>query len=104
MALIAHEIVHGEAAIGALCAVAVTAAGPAVDGAEERRDIIGAQRVAARAEHHGQLVTDRQIIQRHRIGARAGGIVDGKLPLIAKPFESRIKSTIEREAEAMFQT
>jgi hypothetical protein len=31
-------------------------------------------------------------------------IVDGKLPLIAKPFESRIKSTIEREAEAMFGT
>ena len=31
-------------------------------------------------------------------------IVDGKLPLIAKPFESRIKSTIEREAEAMFKT
>ena len=31
-------------------------------------------------------------------------IVDGKLPLIAKPFESRIKSTIEREAEAIFRT
>lgn len=30
-------------------------------------------------------------------------IVDGKLPLIAKPFESRIKSTIEREAETMFR-
>jgi hypothetical protein len=29
-------------------------------------------------------------------------IVDGKLPLIAKPFEPRIKSTIEREANAMF--
>jgi len=29
-------------------------------------------------------------------------IVDGKLPLMARPFESRIKSTIEREAEAMF--
>ena len=29
-------------------------------------------------------------------------IIDGKLPLIAKPFESRIKSTIEREAAAMF--
>src|SRR5881227_2390470 len=29
-------------------------------------------------------------------------IVDGKLPLIAKPFESRIKSTIEREAATMF--
>ena len=31
-------------------------------------------------------------------------IVDGKLPLIAKPFESRITSTIEREAETMFRT
>jgi putative polyhydroxyalkanoate system protein len=30
-------------------------------------------------------------------------IVDGKLPLMARPFESRIKSTIEREAEAMFK-
>jgi hypothetical protein len=30
-------------------------------------------------------------------------VLDGKLPLIAKPFESRIKSTIEREAEAMFR-
>jgi hypothetical protein len=29
-------------------------------------------------------------------------IIDGKLPLIAKPFESRIRSTIEREAAAMF--
>jgi hypothetical protein len=29
-------------------------------------------------------------------------IVDGKLPLIARPFEPRIKSTVEREAEAMF--
>lgn len=29
-------------------------------------------------------------------------IIDGKLPLIAKPFESRIKSTIEREAGQMF--
>lgn len=30
-------------------------------------------------------------------------VVDGKLPLIARPFESRIKSTIETEAAAMFQ-
>lgn len=29
-------------------------------------------------------------------------VIDGKLPLIAKPFEPRIKSTIEREASAMF--
>ncbi len=29
-------------------------------------------------------------------------IIDGKLPLIARPFEPRIKSTVEREAAAMF--
>lgn len=29
-------------------------------------------------------------------------IVDGKLPLIAKPFESRIRNTIEHEAATMF--
>jgi len=29
-------------------------------------------------------------------------VIDGKLPLIAKPFEPRIKNTIEREANAMF--
>jgi hypothetical protein len=29
-------------------------------------------------------------------------ILDGKLPLLAKPFEPRIKSTIEREAETLF--
>src|SRR5215212_6406294 len=33
----------------------------------------------------------------------AAVIVDGKLPLIAKPFESRIRHTIEREAETMFR-
>jgi putative polyhydroxyalkanoate system protein len=35
-------------------------------------------------------VTDREVI------------IDGKLPLIARPFEPRIRSTIQREAEAMF--
>ena len=29
-------------------------------------------------------------------------IIDGKLPLIAKPFEPRVKSQIEKEAESMF--
>jgi putative polyhydroxyalkanoate system protein len=29
-------------------------------------------------------------------------ILDGKLPLIAKPFEPRIRNTVEREAAAMF--
>ncbi len=30
-------------------------------------------------------------------------IIDGKLPLIAKPFEPRIKSTVEKEAEQLFR-
>lgn len=30
-------------------------------------------------------------------------IIDGHLPLLAMPFESRIKQTVEREAEAMFR-
>jgi Putative polyhydroxyalkanoic acid system protein (PHA_gran_rgn) len=29
-------------------------------------------------------------------------IIDGKLPLIARPFEPRVKHTVEQEAEAMF--
>lgn len=29
-------------------------------------------------------------------------IVEGKVPLLAKPFEPRIKNTIEREAAAIF--
>ena len=31
-------------------------------------------------------------------------IIDGKLPLLAKPFESKIRHTVEREAEEMFGT
>ena len=31
-------------------------------------------------------------------------ILDGKLPLIARPFEPRIKHTIEHEAETMFRS
>ena len=31
-------------------------------------------------------------------------IIDGKVPLLARPFEPRIKSTIEREAAAIFST
>ena len=30
-------------------------------------------------------------------------IIEGKLPLLAKPFEPRIKSTIEKEAETIFR-
>ena len=29
-------------------------------------------------------------------------IVDGKLPLIARPFEGRVRHTIEREGEELF--
>lgn len=31
-------------------------------------------------------------------------IVNGRLPLLAKPFESRIRHTVEKEAESMFRT
>lgn len=31
-------------------------------------------------------------------------IIDGKLPLMAKPFEPRIKEAVKREADAMFRT
>ena len=31
-------------------------------------------------------------------------IIDGKLPLIAKPFEGRIRQAVEQEAERMFRT
>ena len=31
-------------------------------------------------------------------------IIDGKLPLMAKPFEPRIRSTVEKEAEQLFRT
>ena len=31
-------------------------------------------------------------------------IVEGKLPLIAKPFEPRIRNTVEKEVAEMFRT
>ena len=31
-------------------------------------------------------------------------IVDGKIPLLAKPFESKIRHAVEREGESMFRT
>ena len=34
----------------------------------------------------------------------ASVIVDGKLPLMAKMFEGRIRQAVEREADAMFRT
>ena len=30
-------------------------------------------------------------------------IIDGKLPLLAKPFEPKIRQTVEREAERIFR-
>lgn len=30
-------------------------------------------------------------------------IIDGKLPLLARPFEPRIRQTVEREAERIFR-
>ena len=34
----------------------------------------------------------------------AAVIIDAKLPLIAMPFEGRIRQTVEQEAEKMFRT
>lgn len=34
----------------------------------------------------------------------AAVIIEGKLPLIAKPFEGRIRQAVESEAEKMFRT
>jgi hypothetical protein len=31
-------------------------------------------------------------------------IIDSKLPFLAKPFERKIRTTVEKEAEAMFRT
>ena len=55
---------------------------------------------------------DRLVFSGKAKGLKANGtvditddevIIDGKLPLMAKPFEPRIKSTIEREAEGIFR-
>ncbi|HEX9406504.1 MAG TPA: polyhydroxyalkanoic acid system family protein [Thermoanaerobaculia bacterium] len=63
------------------------------------------------ADHHWE--GDRLLFSGKAKGMKANGsvevtdsevIIDGKLPLLAKPFEPRIKSTIEREAEAIFRT
>jgi hypothetical protein len=32
----------------------------------------------------------------------AAVVIDGKLPLIAKPFEGRIREAVQKEADAMF--
>jgi hypothetical protein len=54
---------------------------------------------------------DRLVFSGSARGFKANGTVeitdsevifDGKLPLIARPFEPRIKNTIEREAASMF--
>jgi Putative polyhydroxyalkanoic acid system protein (PHA_gran_rgn) len=34
----------------------------------------------------------------------AAVVVDGKLPLLARPFESRIRQAVERELESLFKT
>src|SRR5437660_4413274 len=55
---------------------------------------------------------DRLVFSGKAKGLKANGtvditdnevIIDGKLPLMARPFEPRIKNTIEREAEGMFR-
>jgi hypothetical protein len=63
------------------------------------------------SDHEERWEGDRLYFSGSARGFKANGtvdvtdtevIVDGKLPLLAKPFEPRIKSTIEREATAMF--
>jgi hypothetical protein len=65
------------------------------------------------SEINQQWEGDRLVFSGTAKGFKANGsveitdsevILDGKLPLIAKPFESRIKSTVEREASMMFAT
>jgi hypothetical protein len=34
----------------------------------------------------------------------AAVVIDAKLPLLATPFEGRIRQAVEREADAMFRT
>jgi len=54
---------------------------------------------------------DRLVFSGNAKGIKANGtvevtdtevIIESKLPLLAKPFESRIKSSVEKEAESMF--
>ena len=61
-------------------------------------------------EHHWE--GDRLVLQGSARGMKANGtvevtdsdvIVDGKLPLMARVFEPRVKSTIEKEAALMFR-
>ncbi|PYQ56990.1 MAG: hypothetical protein DMF58_19350 [Acidobacteria bacterium] len=63
------------------------------------------------SDHHWE--GDRLVFSGKAKGMKASGtveitdsevIIDGKLPLLAKPFEPRIKNTIEREAAAIFRT
>jgi hypothetical protein len=78
-----------------------------------------AQRVSQLLAQYGHYLTDAEhhwegdtlLFSGSARGFKASGsvdvtdtevIVDGKIPLIAKPFEPRIRSTIEREAGAMF--
>src|SRR5438445_13144824 len=89
------------------------------DRASARRRIEA--RLADLLSQHGHYLSDinqhwegdRLVFSGSAKGFKANGsveitdtdmIIDGKLPLIAKPFESRIKSTIEREPDAMFKT
>ena len=65
------------------------------------------------SDHEHRWEGDRLLFSGKAKGMKADGsveitdkevIIDGKLPLLAKPFEPRIKSQIEREAAAMFRT
>src|SRR6476661_3425850 len=85
---------------------------------EEARRIVD-RRLGELFAQYGHYATDSQLTwsdDRLEFSGKARGFsasgtieindtevtIDAKLPLIAKPFEPRIKSTVEREAAAMF--
>ncbi|HEV2722851.1 MAG TPA: polyhydroxyalkanoic acid system family protein [Thermoanaerobaculia bacterium] len=77
----------------------------------QRLDQLLAQYNHYLSEHETRWEGDTLHFSGSARGFKAGGtidvtddevIIDGKLPLLARPFEPRIRSTIEREANAMF--
>jgi len=78
---------------------------------EQRLDQLLAQYSHYLTDHEKRWEGDTLYFSGSARGFKANGtlvltdnevVIDGKLPLIAKPFEPRIKNTIEREAAAIF--
>src|SRR5437868_6748468 len=76
--LVPHEIVDRITAIAAIIGVLVVTAGAAIDTSEERRNMIGCERIGAGAESHGQLVPHRKVSQGGRVVAGAAGVIESK--------------------------